>query len=289
MRLGVFAFFAALWVCVTPAAAQSSITLDASPVPIVDAEINGRAVRLEVDLRLSGALALSQSAAERLRVRRVPFVAIRVGVEGSDSYLRGRAARPRIVFEGGDSRAFAGIFPAPVTVRADGVVGPGALPYDIVTVRLGPDQPGARDMSFTLEDADNWTPRIEVGGREIEINFDVTKQATVFNRPAVRYFDGTGAIPAAGDLAEIQVILGLRTLMQPVTTELTVAGLPLSPAFARTNAALLGADEPDAVIVEADNGDETPPRITLGRAALSRCSSISVDRRSKRLTLRCAA
>ena len=61
-------------------AQPTSITIPADPVPIVSAEINGRPVRFEVDLRFPSGIALSTAAAERLRVRRVPFVAILVVV-----------------------------------------------------------------------------------------------------------------------------------------------------------------------------------------------------------------
>jgi hypothetical protein len=103
-------------------------------------------------------------------------------------------------------------------------------------------------------------------------------------------FDGAGAIPAAGELAERPLILGLSTQMQPVTTELTVHGLSLVPAFARTVAPLLGALEDDAIIAEGE-ASNTPPSLVVGRQALLRagCSSISVNRRTRQMTLRCAA
>jgi hypothetical protein len=268
-----------------PANAQTSITLAADPSPIVAAEINGRPIRLEVDLRMPSGLALSNTSAERLRVRRVPFVAISIGIEGGAT-IRGRLSRPRLQFEGEDSRAFAGIFPAPVTDRADGVIGPGALPYDIITITLGPDQPSTRDIVFPLEDADNWVTEAQVGGETVKIGFDLTHSASVFNRTASRRFDSSGAIVSNGELAEQSMILGLRTLMQPVDTQLSVSGLALAPAYARTNAPLLGV-ESETIVVHAD-ADERTPGLTIGRQALAHCVSISVNRRTKQLTLRCA-
>jgi hypothetical protein len=293
MRLGILLFFGALLLA-TPAAAQTSITLSADPVPIINAEINGRPVRLEVDPRFPRGVALSTAAAERLRVRRVPLLAINIGIEGSDSTMRGRLARPRITFPGGaeldteSTRAFAGIFPAPVSTRADGVIGPDALPYDIVTITLGPEQPGARDIVFPFgEDDSAWAPQADVGGQRMRIVFGLGDRASVFNRPAARLFDGSGAIMAAGEVAAVPLILGLNTLMQPVETALTVEGLSLSPSYARTNAPLLGVIEEDALVVSAEDRD-WPASLMLGRAALSRCSFIRVDRRARQMTLRCA-
>ena len=290
---GIFVFLFAL-ACAVPAAAQTSITLNADPVPIVEAQINGRPVRLEVDLRFPRGIAMSRAAAERLRVTRVPFLGIGIGLEGSDATLSGRLARPRVVFPGGaemdteSRRAFAGIFPAPVSTRADGVIGPGVLPYDIVTIVLGPEPANVREIVFTLEDADDWTPRADVGGENVRIMFGMADRVSIFNRTASRRYDHTGAITSTGELAETPTILGLRTLMQPVETALTFQGLPIAPALARTNAPLLGATEEDAIVVRAE-AEETPPAIMLGRTALASCSSIRVERRTRRMTLRCAA
>lgn len=291
MRLGTLAFAAAL-IAAAPAWAQSTLTLEANPVPIVDAQINGRPVRLEVDLTFPRGLALSTQAAERIGVRRVPFVGVRIALEGSDASIGGRVARPRITFRGTaddeSTRAFSGVFAVPVSTRADGVIGPGVLPYDVVVVRLRPDQDGARDIAFSLSDEDEWVTRTQVGGQSVLVNFNPGVEGSIFNRTAARVFDASGGIQAAGALAEMPVALGLRTLMQPVTSALDVSGIPIGPSFARTNAPLLGADEADAVVVEAEPRDPPPARITLGRAALSNCSTITVERRTRRLTLRCA-
>ncbi|HYD72440.1 MAG TPA: hypothetical protein VEF55_04835 [Candidatus Binatia bacterium] len=287
MRLGLIV--AALSLAWGGAAwAQSSITLNARQGnPIIEATINDRPVRFEVDLRMADYVAVSNAASERLRLRRVPFVGIRVGVDGSDVTVAGRIARPRIEFGGEVSRAFAGIFPLPVTSRADGLIGPGALPHDVVTVVLGAEPPGARDIVFPLEDPDAWRGQANVGGHALEILINTGAQETVFNRPATRLFDADGAIPASGELAEVHLILGLRTMMQPVTTSLTVEGLALAPAMARTNAPLLGADEEETIVVTG-NADPPPPSVALGRAALARCAYIRVDRRARTMTLRCA-
>lgn len=273
----------------TPALAQTSITLDAAPVAIIDAQINNRPVRLEVDPRMPDMLALSTTAAERLGVRRMPVAAVRVAVDGGGSMV-GRIARPNIRFGNRRARNMAGIFSVPVSTRADGVIGPGSLPYDIITLRIGADAPNYRDIAMPLENPDLWFTQAEVGGHSLRLIFDVANEASILNRASVRMFDREGAIPAAGELVERPLILGLSTNMQPVTTELTVHGLSLGPTFARTVAPLLGGLEEDAVIAEGE-ASETPPTLTLGRAALLQagCSSISVNRRTRQMTLRCAA
>ena len=288
MLLRTLALLAGLCLA-TPAPAQTAITLDVAPVAIIDAQINNRPVRLEVDPRMPDMLVLSTTAAERLGVRRLPFAQVRVGIDGGGS-MDGRIARPSIRFGQRSARNLAGIFAAPVSHRADGVIGPGSLPYDIVTLRFSADAPTTRDIVMPLEDADLWFTQADVGGHALRLVFDVANEATILNRPSARMFDREGAIQAAGDLVERPLILGLSTNMQPVRTELTVQGLSLGPTFARTIAPLLGALEEDAIVAEGE-ASETPPTLTLGRGALMQagCSSISVNRQARRLTLRCAA
>ena len=139
-----------------------------------------------------------------------------------------------------------------------------------------------------VEDADVWAPEMDVGGERVRLLFALEDRRSVFNRAASRRFDHSGGITASGELAEAPLMLGLRTLMQPVETALAVEGLPIAPAYARTNAPLLGATEEDAIVVRADT-EETPPSIMLSRAALAGCSSMRVERRTRRMTLRCAA
>lgn len=275
--LFAIAFAPAAW-------AQDAITLDANPAPIVDAAINGRPVRLEVDPRIPDILVLNQEAADRLGVRLVPLVAAVVAIDGGS-----RIARPRITFGERASRALAGVFPVPMTARADGVVGPGALPFDVVTINLRQISEPLREITLPVRDPDDWLVRADVGGVALQVRFGVVERAAVLNRTAARSYGNAGRITPAGELAETPVLLGLSTMMQPVSTELALEGLAFGPTFARTNAPLLGAIEPDAIVVEAEGDDPPPASVMIGAAALERCASISVDRRTRRLTLRCAA
>lgn len=286
MRFRSFAFLITL--VFAPACwAQDAITLSANPAPIVEATINGRPVRLEVDPRIPDVLVLSQVAADRLGVRRVPLVGAAVSIDGG-SRMRGRVARPRITIGDRGSRALAGIFPVPMTARADGVIGPGALPFDVVTISLRQMAEPLREVTFSVRDPDDWLVRADVGGQALEVRFGIVDRAAVLNRTAARLYGNAGQITPAGELAEMPVLLGLTTMMQPVLTELALERLTFGPTFARTNAPLLGAIEPDAIVVEAE-GDEPPPAsVMLGAAAIERCASISVDRRTRQLTLRCA-
>lgn len=286
VRKLLFGLWAAAFAALAPAAwTQTSITIAASPTPIVDAQINGQPVRLEIDLRASDFLLLNPQVADRLHVLRL--IGLRLSIDSGAS-IRGRVARPRIVFaQNQTSQKLAGIFAIPVTSRADGVIGPGVLPQDVVTIVMGPEAANAHDLVLPLADADHWQSHAMVGGLNLNLGFNLGAEESVFNTTAASTFNDHGAITSDGPLVDREVILGLTAKVQPVRTELTVLGLALNPALARTSEPLHGAQDDNTIVVTAHT--PPPPGMSLGRAALAHCSSISVNRHTRQLTLRCAA
>ena len=282
----MFGLWAAAFAALAPAAwAQTSITIPANPIPVVDATINGQPVRLEIDLRAPDVLLLNPATADRLHVLRL--FGLRLSIDNGAS-IQGRLARPRIVFaQNQASQKFAGIFAIPVTSRADGVIGPGVLPQDVVTIAMRPDEANAHDIVLPLANGDHWQSHATVGGLDLNLGFNLGSEESVFNTTAAHTFDDQGAITSNGALVDREVILGLTAKVQPVHTGLTALGLPLDTALARTSEPLHGALDNDTIVVTAHA--PPPPSMSLGRAALAHCSSIIFIRRTRQLTLRCAA
>lgn len=286
MRKLIFGLWASAFAALAaPVWAQTSITIAANPTPIVDAQINGQPVRLEIDLRAPDVLLLNPATADRLHVLRL--FGLRLSIDNGAS-IQGRLARPRIVFaQNQASQKFAGIFAIPVTTRADGVIGPGVLPQDVITIVMRTDAGNARDIVLPLADANHLQSHTMVGGLDLKLGFNLGAEESVFNTTAASTFNDHGAITSDGPLVDREVILGLTAKVQPVRTELTALGLALNPALARTSEPLHGAQDDNTIVVTAHA--PPPPGMTLGRAALAHCSSISVNRRARQLTLRCAA
>ena len=291
MRLLVLAAVLALCFAPRAVAADATLTLRAEPVPVVDVEINGIAVRLEVDAQASdGVVMMNTATAQRLGLRPATFGRMRVGVDGGDAMLVGRVARPSIRFlDGRELRAVVGIFGVPVSGRADGVIGAGALPYDLVTVVLGPPTTGERVIVLPMIAPGSWRTRTQIEGRDFVVGFHFERPATVINRRASALLDEAGLLQNSGGLVQARAILGLTTAMQPVHTQLRVHGLALGTTLARVDAPLLGPVEEGAIVVTAPTRAPSLPAVFLGREALSRCSSMIACRREMTLTLHCAA
>jgi hypothetical protein len=234
-------------------------------------------------------LMLSTGAAERLGLRNLPLSQARIVMDGAG--LVGRVARPNLRFANGETeRVTAIIFAAPITDLADGAIGPGVLPYNQIVIRLGPDAPGARDLSFRLQDPDLWDAPVRLSpAREFQLGFMLARPYTMLNRPAAGLLEADRALTPAGELESREFLLGLSSLMQPVIVDpaLTVQGLALGTVLARTASPIIGALEEEAVFVVAESDRAPVPRLTLGREALNACSTISANRRARTLTMRC--
>lgn len=288
-----WAFVAAvLALCAWPnrAAAQTELTLRADPVPIVTVQINGVPVTLEVDTQSAqGAVIIDRTTARRLQLRPAVFGRMRVGIDGSDTMIEGRVARPSIRFaDGAEVRAVVGIFDTPVSGRADGVIGVDTLPYETVAIVLGDAASAERSIVLPALAPGTWRTRSQVAGQDYVLGFHLERGATVINRRASDLLDEAGLLQAEGDLVEATTILGLTTATQPVRTDLRIEGLALGTTLARVNTPLLGAIEEGALVVTAPEPTTSQPAIFLGREALSRCSSITSSRSARTLTLRCA-
>jgi hypothetical protein len=283
------AAIAALCAAPIARAQPTSIVLEANPIPIVEVEINGQNVRLQVDPALPDMLVMNTAIAERLGLRNLPFAQVRIVMD--DTGLTGRAARPNMRFANGEvERVTAAIFSVPVTPHADGAIGPGALPYRDITIRLGPDAPGARDIVFALHDPDRWNTPLQLSPeREVQLGFTLARPYSMLNRPAANLLQADRALTPAGELEQREFLLGLSSMMQPVELDaaMNVRGLAFGPVLARTAAPIIGADDESAIFVVAETDRAPPSHLTLGREALSACSSMRVNRRAKQLTLRC--
>lgn len=289
MRLAALIFLLTCALASAAMAQTTDLTLRGDPLPVVDVRINNEPLRLLVDPRMPDALTLNASAAARAGVRVAPMMQARLVVD--DASLLARLARPNIRYANGrQRRSMAIVFRSDVVSGADGVIGPGALPYDRITITFGAAASPARTREFSLRSADEWYPRVTLAPDiTARMDFNLTAEETMFNRPAVAELERARLMFSAGELASRPLIFGLATMMQPATLDpsVTLQGFVPAPAMARTNAPILSADDTDVVMVEGE-GRAQELRVSLGRGALEGCWSIAVDRSRRMLTVTCA-
>lgn len=274
------------------AAGADELRLDAATgAPVVEVRINGQPVRLIVDTRMPAIAAIEPEAATRLRLRRLPAVMSAVMELDGERALRGRVARPVVEFANRQSaRVMTALFNAAVVDGADGLIGPGALPYDTIRIVLSDAPAGAATRAIELRQFGHWIWREEVSGEQARISFDLGRDETIVSRRLTRVYVERGLFVPTGDVRRTPFRLGVDMNAQAMIpgAGFSVSGFPPGRTLGHTDEALypVGGME-DAIVVFGDRGDREPPSLFLGRSALAGCSELVASRGAARLTLFC--
>lgn len=191
----------------------------------------------------------------------------------------------------------------PYLTGADGVVGPGGLPQQVIRFQLRPARPGERTVAFRLVDEGGmfggWGASyalVDLGGAPLRVRFDPHRPRTLATAGAgLRLAEALGG-RLADDAQAVEIAFGIA---RPVRTlrlarPLTIGPLAIATLGVRTrdfgNAEGIQPDggDPDEIVVTAP-GRRTVARdrIALGADVLARCSSITFDRRARQVRLSC--
>jgi hypothetical protein len=270
---------------------------------IVAVSINGAPGRLLIDPAAPALPILTLDYAGRAGLRAGPFAFVYlVGPE----HVNGRSAVGRIAI-GTGARARKrriGFAARPYVADADGVIGPGGLPDQVIRFVLRAPLPGERTVTLPLEDEGGlfggWGAMyalIDVAGQPLRIRFNPHEPRTLATAgTAVRIanaYDGT----IGGETVPIHIAFGIQRPVRTMRlgTPLRIGPLVLSELGVRTadfgNAAAIreeGAD-PDEIIVTANRDRRrNRDRLSLGADQLGHCSSIVFDKRARQIRLTCA-
>jgi hypothetical protein len=288
----LFALFATI-----PATA-SDLTLDAASGYMVDATINGVPVRLRVDPETSGFIILNSEAAKRIKLRRsmigAQAIVGPVRVSGFTKVARvaigGVTGRRRVVFS---DRVAAG------ADGADGLIGPGDMPFDRVTFQLRAPMPGERAVGLPMkwERSFGLFYPVSFGDQEVRFRFSTIRADSVATAAAgaviAALHGGTWSGEAGEQMIKYEVVRPVRpmSLAQPAS----FGGFPLNRFLVRISDsrgnAVLPTDasaDPDEIVVTGQRQKQKARYdMSLGLDWLSACSSLSWDNRARVMTLNC--
>ncbi len=274
--------------------------VDASSGNMVTGTINGRPVRLRVDLDAPNWIMLN------------PEVATRVGLNGS--MLKGsfRMHGEKIKIDSSLTRvridpynkrrrvfwADRKVFADPV----DGIISPAHLPENRVTLRYHAPVPGERKIELAIDASmfRGLRHKVEVGGETLWVTFSPPAPRSIATAAAGAHLSATNDGHWAGEPERLKIELGIGRPVRPmeIRRPLDMDGLANGGFLVRTadyrGKFQLPVDEPngdvdpDEVVVTArKNSGEARLWLTLGKDTLGRCSSITHDKRRSMLTLYC--
>ena len=291
MRL-ILALLAVVAMCgvARPAKADEIVLDAANDAPIVHIQVNGQPATMIVDPRLAGLATFSPAATARLHLFRVPMVSAQVVLDGERA-LRGGIARPEIRFENGERRrVMSGLFGAAPAPGVDGVIGPGALPYDVVRIRLREGPAAANAHVIALANAGDWSWSDHIGDAAVHASIDLGQEQSLAARRLTMSAVRDGLFTPRGETARARFLLGIDLQVQAMTPapSLSLHGLPLGPLSGHTNETLYPPEQMDGeIVVTAPGPNRRPPFLFLGRGALAGCSDIVEERVARRLTVHC--
>ena len=299
INLNMLAYLTATAACAAAVAAPASaadLTLDASNNFTIPVEVRGQTIALRVDLESSGYPILNPAVAARLGFRGSLFGA-RATV--GPVRLRGEqnGAKFRIAgIEDGYRFAF---FDRDVIDGADGIISPHDLPYDQVTFRLRPEQPGETTTSFAMsynKPAGLFYP-LALGDRTVTVEFSLIQPQSLATASTGALFAASHGGEWTGEARAARIKFGVDRPVRPMrfARPLELNGFGLSALQVRTadhrGNYLLPADagqDPDEIVVTG-NVARSRARLfmAVGLDRLSACSSLTYTRATKTLTLRC--
>lgn len=274
--------------------------IGSAPIPMTVGAAGGR---LLVDPGAPSMPLVTAELAARAGLRAGPF-ALRYLV--GPVAVNGASAVGRIDTGPGAMRRRIGWTARPFAAGTDGVVGPGGLSDPVVRFTLRPAVAGERSHSLPMVDGGGLFgaraglfATIDVAGSPLRVRFDLRRDESLATAGAgatlAAAFGGT--LAATGRPMEIAFGIERPTRMMALRRAVAVGPLSLDRIAVRTadfgNAdgiAVEGAVvDPDEVVVTARSlRDRSRDLLTVGRAALSRCSSLTFDKPARQIRLSCA-
>lgn len=277
---------------------SSALALDLpADAPFVSATLNGAPVRLRVDFAAPGLVMLSPVAARRLKLSATAGSTMVIGpivLPGqSGAGILALADRRQPVRLLWNDRPPTDDGPA-----IDGVVSPGALPFESVRlVRPVPRPTRRRSFAARFDPVGGVVIRQAIGGQRTDIRFapdapdtlaSAATGAAIARRHDGRLGDGTSAR---------RILFGITRPVRALDLgrPLTVAGRRIDRLFVRT--ADYAGDTPlpravapvdgDEIVVTARASGRPRHRLNVGADVLGDCAAIGWQARARRITLEC--
>jgi hypothetical protein len=307
MKLPAVALGLAALVLIAPAMAQAprELVLEADDNIIV-VNVGGKPVRLEVTGEAFGSPLVNPELVQRLGIKgqsRINWLFGPVSVHG-------RTAQQTLDF-GHARRSIALAWSkAPVSARADGMIGIHHLPYDRVTFRLRPPLEGERVDRLRLRResefpfGNEWIgTRVKVDGQEVMAVF--TPEFTRHNlvtAPTATFlatrFDG-GFTPEAPSAMNIRFGVLRPIRMMKIARPLEIGSLALHRFAVRykdygttTLVGEIAENDPrfekDHIVVSRRRERGTPDMVRIGSEQLAHCSRLTYDFAARVIELSCA-
>lgn len=268
---------------------------------VVDATIGGVSGRIRIEPSGTAMPLITSAYAERAKLKSGMFsFDYAVGTQR----VYGKTGVATIDLGTGPFKHRIGWTERPYTTKADGVVGPGGVPEDIVHFVLRKAVPGERTAALSMTDqgglASGWGERyalIDLGGQPLRIRFDPYHARTLATASAAARIAVAQGGTLQGGVEQAEIAFGIKRPVRTMTlaTPLTIGPLQFATLGVRiadqgSAAGIPEAGEsidPDEIVVTAKSRKPGRDRLSIGADLLAQCSSIVFDKPAKQIRLTC--
>ena len=266
-----------------------------APDQAVEATINGQSVRLRLAPDGDSGISLNPEAATRLALADATGRAeARIG----PVTVHGRTVVARVTLFGRSGRQRVAWFDRPVAAGFDGEIGPGAIPRDVVVLRLAEPSADERTVTFrlTARDGQGLGTDIAIGRERVFVSWALDhREARASAATALALGEVHGG-QFVGPVWREPVAFGVERPMRRLALgePLVIGALRLPAVTVRpwdygdaSGMAVADAAPQDIVVTAPRPAVKPLHKLTLGQEALQGCSSIRFDKARRALTLSC--
>ncbi|MBX9796295.1 hypothetical protein [Sphingomonas sp.] len=285
----------ALGLCGSATGARKDAELIVRGDGIYDGRVNDAPARLRLTPWAPSAPTLNDDIVPKAGLHAGLFgFAVKVG----PTKVRGNTSVARMSFGKYSYRRRVVWFDRRYDAGADGALGPGGLPAEVIRFELRPAQGGERTVALTMIE-NHFRPtyaRVPMGKRNIIMLFDPQHETTVATAGAGAALAEVLGGQLSGAQGSAEVAFGIRRPVRTLKLErpLQIGPLSLTQVAVRIGdggsvAGIKDADaDPEEVVVSAKGGEDRRDVVIVGRDHLARCSSIVFDKKAKQIRLSCA-
>ena len=264
--------------------------------------INGVTARLKVDPSIFGALLVNPDVASAMKLK-PSFLSLRNRV--GPIIIKINSDRVKVDYGATIKRRRTLWADRSVTSKADGIIGPGALPYKIIRFRLAPSKAGEHILTFPISQggifslgAAKTTP-IKIGDQEVHVAFNLDRDDNIATAPVAnliaQQFGGTLTGEPRPAVIVYEVARPVRRLA--LARPFIFAGRNVDPLMVRVSD--YGDVDPipddskaeadaNEIVVTAKKGQRAYYILYLGQAYLKGCSLLTYDFEQKQIRLSCS-
>jgi hypothetical protein len=284
------------------AASQPTQSITLSSDPTVQLIMNGKPYNFVVDPDGPGTRVINKAPAQQLMLKpglmgfshRVGPTIIRASSDGVMINYGALIKKDRVLW-----------FDRDATSRGDGIMGPSALPYNVVTYKLSTQQNGeklttlpmAKLGAFGISGAGTM---ITVGQQNVIVRFTLGRDMPLATAPTGQIIADAQGGRLTGETLPTMIRFGVNrpTRTMVLSQPLTVGGRRVDNIAVRVsdfgdastikdaNATAKKVDE-DEIIVTAQNKKKKTHELVLGKSFLNGCSSLTYDFKKKQIVLSC--